>query len=235
MDAAGSQNSFLPKPFGVTRAPDAITGDSIQATRAKISDRTRLFDLADQYVFYHPGLLYNIVPLFGRDPFTDFVAQSNYAQLTPISFKFDNLLVQGFEKMEFPEWGYFLHGLESKIFVEYLRFLGSAMFIDRNAKTLYRLRYKELKIVDPIVMQKAVTRPVVGLPRITVVTVGLDTNKGCWFYNTKLPWQLSVIKSQHVFNDTRNLAEAVLQEASHPLTDLPNFEDDNDERSSRQE
>ena len=210
MDGAFDFNKFSPIGPGITPAASLRPLGFAPLARAKINSKTRLADIQDDYSFYHPGLIYSKVPLEGRDPFLDFGAWLNDSGLQPVSFLVGNKFLSGMDA----EWCRTLHALEKNLFVDYLPFISNAVFIDRRKKTVWRVRFQDLRIVDP---SMTINDP--AMRTVRVIFFGLETNKGSWYFDENKDGTVALKFDREVSAEVKQIADALLGDNIQVLED----------------
>jgi hypothetical protein len=173
--------------------------------RKDLKPNTRLSDIQDDFSFYHPGLVYSMVPLGDSDPFADFAANLNDSNLEPLAFIVGRRIVDGFSDYPDSVWGHTLHVMERETFPQYIQFICSAMFMDRKKNRLWRIWPQEFRIEDPT-MDKGSDR------FIKVTFLALETNSGSIFYRDRgIHEPLKIVTSNEIALETKSIADALFK------------------------
>ena len=213
--------SIKPWTVGAIKGREGFPKEKVELAEKRVSQATKLADLADQYHFYTPALLYTYVRLMGREPFHDFSAE--YGQdVVPISLKFDKPMFAGLEVDSNPAWNHYIYGMEHQHFANFLGWLGSLVFNDSELGYVARTRYREIEVADPMHLAKLVTIPK-EVPMVKIVVVCLDTNRGCHYIEPAKNPLLDLPSYRYTdqsFDDTTRFADAVLAGSGDPYTDM---------------
>lgn len=209
----------MTKPWkvGAVRGREGFPRERVRIAEQRVSQATTLTDLAVDYHFYTPALLYIHVRLMGREPFHDFSAEYG-KEVVPISLKFDKPVFKGLDTQGSPAWNHYLYGVEHEHFLPFLTWLGALAVMDRDINLVTRLRYRELEIADPLYLAKLVTSPK-EIPWVKIVAFCLDTNKGCHYIEPAKDPLLDLPTYRYTkqsFDDTMRFADAVLRDSSNP-------------------
>lgn len=210
---------ILPWSSGVRRGLDSEIEDRADTRYMRVSAATRLVDLAEDFSFYHSGVLHCCCPLNYRDPRVDCASELGI-EIKPHVLKFDKEVFSGFEQSGGKDWNYQLELLDKESFRQYLGWLGTLSLANFSSRHLYRVRYKELAIPDPLFLQKAMIAPdPATAPRVTVTALCLDTNRGCAYfdYDEKGYKPPRLTFSDRTFPDTMLLSEKLFAGNSSPL------------------
>lgn len=163
------------KPEGIGGHTE-IPADKFEGTGPeKISGARCLGDLAKDYVFFTPGLLFTHGEL-DKDPVQEFM---NEAEGDPqIAFmEFNRPVWNGFRfKDGQAHWDHNLLAIERGRWEDLRKFLGGVGILDSKTKTFYRVVPFSVMVADPAVIDRAAVIPV-PVPMIEVVVFGLDGNK----------------------------------------------------------
>jgi hypothetical protein len=206
-----------PWTVGAIRGADGFPKERVQLAQQRVSQATNLTDLAVDYHFYTPALMYLHLRLMGREPFHDFLAEYK-RPVVPISLKFDKPVFKGLEIENNPIWNHYLYGIEHEHFLPYLTWLGSLTISDVEKGFVARLRYREIQIADPLYLGKIVTTPK-EVPMVKLVAFCLDTNRGCYYIDPAIDPLLDLATSRYTtrsFDDTVRFAQAVLTGNRNP-------------------
>lgn len=203
---------------GVHRGPDQPS-ETLPVSRVRTA-AGGLAELLGDVGWYHPGLLYSVVPLTA-DPFTTFAAERNLSGVVPSRVSFERPVVSGLSGPHASFWSRSLDSLPLPVFQEYITWLGSAVYVDRTTGRLFRVRYKTIPIPDPLYLECASVILAGTVPQVPVVCVSIDSNVGCWYYRGVGVWpMLESVWTPHVFDDTAKFAKGVFTEETNPLPDL---------------
>lgn len=165
---------ILPEGIGpVTETPaDKFDGPPL---KDQLAHSACLSDLAKDFVFFTPGLLFTHGEL-DRDPVQEFMNEAEGdPQIALLSF--NRPVWDGFQfKDGRRDWNHKLLGIERARWPALLQFLGGVGILDSNAKTFYRALPFSIMIVDPVIADRASVLPA-PVPMVEVVVFGLDGNK----------------------------------------------------------
>lgn len=157
---------------GLTAAgTSASPKDQWPSEEKQITRSARLFQLTSEYHFYIPAALYLKVPLFGREPFLDFLDEYK-KHVVPARLVFESPLFAGLT----PEWNHSLYALPTEEWEAYRRWIGPVGFWDRESGVVYRVRFQDLLIEDPLDTFSATPAAV------PVTAFAIETSRGDWFY-----------------------------------------------------
>lgn len=206
------------RPQGLSPAGEAEKERPAEAVRLQLSRAAKLSDLADEYVFYSDALLRLGVRLGSADPFADFLASVG-SDVRRISLQFNRPIFEGLVAPNGDqEWNHVLYGMPAEYWQQFLSFMGSLAFNDREFRRVTRLRPQQLSVVDPLFLERATSLPET-LPLINVTHFILETNFGVvYFQPPKVPAldRPRVVQSRHVFEDTEIFAKALSDEHNDP-------------------
>lgn len=202
-------DGFLPVAEGVSRLPSATEFAQLRARRARLSARAELGDLTAQYTLYHPGLMYCRVPFSQRvrhgraelaDPFLSFLEEYRLPDLAPLQIPLPLPALTGFQAYgpEMAGWNQVLHALEAPLFAVYGRWLASVVFYRRHDRQAYRIRLREVPLVDLRWLERVAVLPArLPLVRMTVFEV------------LSAAWELTVTPPAHPWQPYRICQQAV--------------------------
>lgn len=196
----------------------------VESCRAKVSQAADLTDLAKEYRFFTPALMYLRIRLMGVDPFHDFLAEyaANHSfTVVPIVLTFDQPIFRGLELSSLRIWNHCLLGMRHTEYTAFEQWLGTLAFNDRELRRLTRLRYRDLDIVDPLFLLKQTVLPA-SLPRVRITAVCLDSTDGCWYVAPPSgPLDLPEARySSQTFDETLKFAQAIASESENPYADM---------------
>ena len=199
---------------GVSPAYKSEKDGIIPGARPKFSSKTKLAEIQKDYAFFHPGLLYEEVPLdHKRDPFADFCAHKNNSNLRPSIFMLGERFIEGWPASS-DAWAHTIYVLEKPILEEYLCFVGSAAFVDRSNQEVFFLSPQRITIKDP-----SCSDSYWNDKSIDVTFFGLETNKRTWYFlggmsgKTRFPRRVRLLKTMRpdiIKQDVLNAANAIL-------------------------
>lgn len=173
----------------------------------KISTAATLKELAAEYVFFTPALLYTLLPLGDRDPLAEFVALTN-CPVEPVWLNFQREILPGLAD---PAWTHRI-GLFRRDQWQLLReFFGRAAFSDQATGLVARVRWQEITIPDPIAMERAIHVPDRGWATVTVHNMALETTQyRAYIYGGQFTYD------HNVPDDAALFAKAVRREHEDP-------------------
>lgn len=212
-------NSPLPWQPGLGRGPDSLVNEKLPGKKATWSTAAQLVDLADEYSFYTPGLIYSVMPLNGRDPYVDFCDEIG-SVVQPAILSLDKSVFVNFPTVPGQlDWNCHLFALPTDIFTQFVPWIGSLAITDPGQKRLYRVRDRQIEIADQLHVAKTVVLDVAKVPKLTITCFGLDTNFGCYFFRDGLHLlaPVEVLFTKRAFPDTVAFANRLFAESDDPL------------------
>lgn len=170
-----SANGIDIKPEGVgpreDKPADVFEGPPL---REKIPGAASLTELAKEYVFFSPGLLYTHGGL-DRDPVQEFVNESPDDVQVAV-MRFDKPLFNGLRFADGRiDWNHMLLVAERGQWDALRKALGTVGIIDSKKKIFYRSVTTSVVIADPVIMDKATVIPH-PIPEVEVIVFALDGN-----------------------------------------------------------
>lgn len=222
-----------PWKIGSVQSRDDFPKEIVRAHELRFSQAADLCDLAKDYQFYTPALLYLYVRLFDRDPYLNFV-QEYGKPVVPVSLKLEQPVFAGLNAGPIGVWNHYLYGMEKEHFGPFSSWLGALTFTDRELGLVARVRFTDIEIVDPLWLRKIVVMPD-EIPHCPILAVGLDTNKGCHYIKQGVhPWDLPYAAyTSECYPDTLRFAKAILSGSEMPFSANETSEDIQEEITKR--
>jgi hypothetical protein len=204
------------KPWkaGVVAGRHRFSTEKVRAAEQKLSAAADLQDFAKEHRLFSPALMYLSINLAGRDPLADFGDETNH-NVVPVKLTFDQPLFSGL----WNGWDSTLFAMPLGVGDEFIRWAGTLTFVDRDQRTVSRLRYKELEIVDPLWLAKRVVCDTNALQHVPVTMFCVDSNVGCLYFESN-PFVFGHpprVKFGQPFPDTQVLAQAIFNDHDKPL------------------
>ncbi len=167
---------------GITTAPEGalLGGEAVPAEKfradapALIAGAASLGELAKDFVFFTPGLLFTHADL-DRDPVQEFM---NEAEGDPVIslMSFDRPVFDGFRFRDGrTDWNHKLIACERGRWPDLLKFLAAVGIMDTRTKTFYQAMPFSVMVPDPVVMKRSAVLPS-PIPMVEVVVIGLNGN-----------------------------------------------------------
>lgn len=202
----------LRKP-GVAGAGETVARGPVEHAELRFSAAATLQDLAREYSFYTPALLYLTVPL-QTDPTADWLLQPE--SQVPLRLEFQQPIFRGLVR-DTQNWNNVLLALPEAAWNSYRDFMHTVAFQGRGRRKLARVRTRDVDIVDPWAMAKTVILPAVW-PTVQIHTLWLDTDLGPVYLANRrpLPEPPELLTSQQPFSDTLAMSQALQQHHPDP-------------------
>ena len=216
-------DNTAPQPWkeGVVAGSDGASFDRPPITPQKVPDSVTLAELAVDHDLLTPGLVYSVINLAGRDPLLDYLREDSSRKL-PLSLTFERAIFSGMERWS-AGWNHTLLAMPKPSGDDFVRWMGQLSIVDRHAGVFYRVRHKIVPVVDVLQLARKVILPD-PLPTVPVTVLCLDTSKGCYTVEPQDPPRLTcpprVVVSSYVFDETRDLAKAILSKSPDPLKEV---------------
>lgn len=205
------------RPIGLSYHGEGIPADKVDRHWMQIGQAATLKDLSAEYAWFSLALMYSRVPLMGRDPWADYVAESGHDETFQVTIKFDRPIFRGLEIGTNREYNHVLWAIERERWDDYCKWMGRVSFVDRDQQTAVRLRTQTLSIADPLYFDKVVIMPV-NCPMVEITAFVLDASYGCVYMQPSEEHPLldlpRVVTHVVPFADTKIWATAVLN--NHP-------------------
>jgi hypothetical protein len=208
-----------PVEHGVA-SPTRLDKDQPQLKQLRIERARSLKELAEDYSFFTPGLLYSFVPAaVVNDPLQVFV-QEHGEGLLPTTITLSKPFVIGLARpngKDGARWEHTLYGIDKRLFMPFMAWTKSLQFYDPKARLLVRVRPMMITTLDPLFLDKNVVAN--NVPSCEIGVLALDTSMGnVWIDDTN--WQSGVlprvVKNKHVYRDTEVFAKAIAANSHTP-------------------
>lgn len=207
------------RPVGVTQGPQSFPPGQVQAKRLQISKATNLRELADEYAFYTPGLLFSRIPL-APDLTASFIEERGIETI-PFTLTVERPIFDGLEcpHNHDPSWNYVLYAMEREHWHAFLAYIGTVAINYPAQRTIWRVRTQELLIFDPFGTITLATRPTRD-DAVPVTAFVLESDKGCWLFNDLGTRPCAFFDKKMRFPDTAAFTRAIQQEKSNPYGEV---------------
>lgn len=206
------------KPPGVTHAGDGFHQSPVERHRLAFSRAATFQDLAEDYVFFTLALMYARVPLMGRDPWNDYLAQEGRGDTFQSTVECQRPVFQGLEVGRDVAFNHVLWAMQKQDWEPYCAWMGQLAFTDRDQDKVTRLRTQRLTVADPFYLQRVVVLPD-DVPTVDVTVFWLDTNLGCVYMQPGSNLVLDpprLVTTTRTFPDTVAWARAILDNKPDP-------------------
>lgn len=211
-----SNDGVFPKitPAGVSQLGCAPNPGEASLPRERLLlGAASLTELSDQLAFYTLGLVFANVPL-PFDPFTAFCQEQNLDWRQAV-LKFDRPVFRGLDIGDDVSWNFVLTALPKDRWARFLQHMGTVAFTDH--RTLWRVRYQTLKILDPTLNVISSLTPE---KQLEVTAFCLDSSSGVgYFQHDPAKWWIppsAVWDPNRRFPDTVRFHRALEQEHDRP-------------------
>ncbi len=209
----GSLGNRLPYPEGIAEG-----GELDRRTVGQPLPRrsfSALEELLTDYALFTPALLYVFAPpTLVHDPLQDFVRAFKISD--PATLFLPRPVIRGLSG-ERERWCFVLYAIPRPLFLPFMAWARTLVFVDRPARTLIRIRPMLAHVPDVVALANHTV-----LERIPLVEIGvlaLDTNKGnVLLDDAECPFAkpAKVQFFPQVFRDTEVYANAVFSEDPNP-------------------
>jgi len=214
------KDGLPPSNEGIEQADSAAsTGGQLPdlAERHALRSARSLAELRD-FVFFTPALLYLYVPLRGREPFHDFLAEYG-RDVRPLTVVFSRPIFRGLEAGQSAYWNHALMAIAAEHWQAYTAWMYGVSFWFPEKKWFAKVRPMFVTIADPLYLERSavVSEPV---PRVEVGVFALDTNRGSLYLDDSgdpLTEPPRPIWSHTIPREIAILADALSREENKPF------------------
>lgn len=171
-----------PQPRGVFKISDSLADEQLALAASRYSAAATLADLQQEYFLFTPGLLYEYVPLGGREPHIDYEAE--FGSLEICGLQLEPPLFDGFPTTV---WNHLLWAIPRGHETNYISWLGSLVLGERATGRSWRLRNRTITAIDVLALSKRATLPE-QLPTVALMAWCLEASTGTyWLSDARCP------------------------------------------------